>query len=308
VALSFDSLVRRSTFLARGLGFAFLTFFLTSFLRDLGTIELTGDMLPALVTGPPSRSLAVLFAVSLVTTALAVLFVRLYSRAGPEAECPRPLLAASRSWWAEWVRGALLGAGLATLAVAPMVVAGHVEILGLARGGFDGPPAWLAVLGILTLEAAREELGFRGPALRDLTRAVSFPLAATFLSASFAIIHAGNPAVGRAGLTGIFVAGMALAGLARARGDLGMVCGVHAAWNVTLGMVWSVPVSGVRLHTRLLSTSADHSPWTGGAFGAEASVPALLVLLGFAVVAWSQPAPTVVPAPPPDADGGEPRP
>lgn len=284
--ISFDALVARGVSVARGLGFAFLVYFVTALLRDLGGALIPGAAILDALRHGSAADLAACLAVSAATVALAILFVRLYSRTGPEADRPVPLLRLRAHWWREYVRGLLLGGGLATLAVAPAILMGQVEILGPVRDLAGAAPRLLLVLLLLALEAAREELGFRGPAQRELTRAAGFPLAAFFLAGSFAVIHAGNPEVGRAGMAGIFAAGLALAGLARARGDLGMVCGVHAAWNVALGMVWSVPVSGIRLHDRLLYTSSDTSIWTGGSFGAEASVPAIAVLFLFAFATW----------------------
>jgi len=280
--ISFDSLVSRGVSIARGLGFAVVVYFVTALLRDAGGMLLPGAaILEALTHGSTTDVLACL-AVSAATIGIAVILVRLYSRTSADADRPVPLLRLRAHWWREWSRGLLVGAGLASLAVAPAIAMGQVEILGPVRGLADHPLRMLAVVLILALEAAREELGFRGPAQRELTRAVGFPVAAIFLAGSFALIHAANPAVGRAGMAGIFAAGLALAGLARARGDLGMVCGVHAAWNLALGMAWSVPVSGIRLQDRLLYTSSDTSMWTGGSFGAEASLPAIVVLFLFA--------------------------
>lgn len=287
--MTFEGLAERGTAIARGLGFAFVVYFLTAFLRDAIGLSVPGGWFVDAVTGGPGGPWIGL-AICLVTVALAFLLVRLYSRTGPNADRPRPLLRLNGSWAREWFRGALLGGGLATVVIAPLVMGRETEILGFARDILQRPHEWLAVVLILVLEAAREELGFRGPAQRELTRAVSFPVAAIFLAFSFAIIHGGNPAVGRLGLVGIFVAGLALAGLARARGDLGMVCGVHAGWNVALGLVWSLPVSGLQLDPVLLSTSSNRSIWTGGSFGVEASVPAVVVLLLFGFVTWRLPA------------------
>jgi CAAX protease family protein len=300
----FDAFVARSLAVARGLGFAFLVYFVTALLRDVGGTLIPGAAILDAVTHGGTTGLLACLAVSAATMALAVLLVRLYSRTHGEADRPVPLLRLRAHWWREWARGLLIGAGLATLAVAPSIALGQVEILGPVRDLAGHAPRMLLIVLILALEAAREELGFRGPAQRELTRAVGFPIAAIFLAGSFAVIHAGNPAVGRAGMAGIFAAGLALAGLARARGDLGMVCGVHAAWNVALGMVWSVPVSGIRLHDRLLYTSSDTSIWTGGSFGAEASGPAIVVLFLFAFATWRL-SPAVCPATEADAAAAE---
>lgn len=285
--MSFEGIVQRGTWIARGLGFVFLVYFVTSALREIVALKFPGANLGPAISGEGAPRIAL--AVSAVTVALAVVFVRLYSRTDDQADRPWKLVRFDRWWATEWLRGAFLGGALASLAVAPIVAMGESQILGLARDAFSRPGAWATTVLILILEAAREEMGFRGPGQRDLTRAVSFPLAALFLSFSFAVIHAGNPDVGLPGMTGIFLAGVGLAGLARARGDLGMVCGVHAAWNIALGMIWSMPVSGHQLDPVLLDTSSNTSIWTGGFFGVEASVSAFVVLLGFAVVTWSLP-------------------
>ncbi len=279
--MTLDGALQRAMWIARGLGFTFLVYFLTVF---PGLIVPGAGVIDAMTGGSRGPWLAV--GVSAVTFALATLFVILYSRTGPDADRPWKLLRVDRWWRAEWGRGLVIGAGLATLAVAPIVMRSETHILGFAPDAFSRPWDFLGVGLILVIEAAREELGFRGPAQRELSRAVSFPGAAVFLAASFALVHAGNPAVGGTGLLGIFLAGVGLAGLVRARGDLGMACGVHAGWNLALGMVWSMPVSGLHLEPVLLDTSSNWSIWTGGSFGVEGSAPALVVLALFTLVTW----------------------
>jgi hypothetical protein len=270
---------------ARGLGFVFLVYFIPVVLRDapglLGAaswMELFGSNPP-----PPLGPLAVVC----VTFALSAAAAWMYGRA-VGANFPRPLLRLDRSWAREWAGGVLIGVLAATAAVVPAVLAGAIRVDGLGSGSAGVFAALLVVLG---LESAREELGFRGPSQRDLANAVSFPLAAVFLAGSFTLLHAGNPDVGRHGLLGIFFAGLALAGLVRARGDVAMACGAHAGWNWSLALLWSVPVSGLSTPSALLEVTVGDAPlWTGGSFGAEASVPGLLVLATAGFLTWRLPA------------------
>jgi membrane protease YdiL (CAAX protease family) len=288
--LDLADIVFRLTLVARGLGFVFLVYFIPVVARDLLGETLPGGGLPGLLSGNPEGAFwpAVLSGSTLAVSAAAVL---LYSRTGYGAARPKRLLWLDRPWFREWGRGFAIGAIAATIVLAPLFLVGALRIDSVSSAWREQPTRVLAVLVTLFFEAAREEFGFRGPAQRDISAALTFPIAAIFLSGSFAVIHGGNPDIGSSGLLGVFLAGLALAGLARARGDLGMVCGVHAGWNVFTAMVWSVAVSGFQLDVALFEVSSTGSElWTGGAFGVEGSLPGIVVFLVLAFVSWSLPA------------------
>jgi membrane protease YdiL (CAAX protease family) len=287
--IRFPDVLARLVLGARGLGLVFVVYFLPVLARDVAGLSIPGANwfdLTRVSPGPPWLALAVVT----VTFALSAAVVLLYTRAGGAvAVQPTPLLRADRAWFADWGRGVLLGGLCATVAVVPALLAGALRIQGVRP--VERPDVLVALGLVLVLEAGREELGFRGPSQRDLTAAGGFPLAAVFLAGSFTVVHAGNPDVGRSGLVGIFLAAIALAGLVRARGDVAMACGLHAGWNVFLGLVWSVPVSGVPLAPALLDVqSSGPSFWTGGSFGAEAGAPGLVVLAVLGLVTWMLPA------------------
>jgi membrane protease YdiL (CAAX protease family) len=287
--LTIPDIVDRLTMVARGLGFVFLVYFIPVVARDLLGNVLPGGGFVGLLTGDPDGPFVPLL-LSTLTVAVSGAFVLLYSRTWEGACRPRRLLRFDRDWWREWGHGTLIGVGAATLVLAPLFLAGIYRLDSVSFGWREQPGWLLAIVAVLFLEGAREEFSFRGPAQRELTGAVSFPIAAIVLAGSFAIIHAGNPNVGRSGVLGVFLAALALAGLARARGDLGMVCGVHAGWNIGTAVVWSVPVSGFQLDVALLDvSSAASDSWTGGAFGVEGSVPGIVAFLALAFVSWSLP-------------------
>ena len=66
--------------------------------------------------------------------------------------------------------------------------------------------------------------------------------------------------------------------------------GIHFGWNLTLGMLFGLPVSGLRLFNVVVRTTASGPRWvTGGSYGVEASVTGgVVVLVGIAVV-WKLP-------------------
>lgn len=283
-----DAFFRRLMLVPRGLGFVVIVYFVSVVLRDLLGQALPGHGLVGALRGDEAGPWIPLV-ISVGTLAIPVLFVRLYARTGPEANVPRPLLACTPRAAVEWGLGFLVGGACAAVAVLPLLLAGAIEVTG-GGGGLVRPP-WttLAVVLILFAEAAREELGFRGPAQRDLARATREPIAAVFLAGSFALIHRANPAIGPWALAGIFAAGVALAGVVRARGDLWMACGIHTGWNICLGLVWSVPVSGHPLANAAFETKVHESLWTGGAFGPEAAPTGLAAFVLLGVLAWSRP-------------------
>jgi membrane protease YdiL (CAAX protease family) len=68
------------------------------------------------------------------------------------------------------------------------------------------------------------------------------------------------------------------------------VIGLHAAWNLAQGGLYGIPVSGENMDGVLRPDIRGSDPLTGGAFGAEASLPAIVVATAFGLmllyVAW----------------------
>jgi membrane protease YdiL (CAAX protease family) len=271
---------------ARALGFVFLVYFIPVLLRDLPAQVSGGDGLLALLAGATNAPW-IPFACVLGSVGLSMLFVRLYSRTGPPANHPRPLLSFDRSELARWSLGFGIGTSIIVAAHGALAVAGVLRIEGCSSTILDRPALAIAILGTLLAEALREELAFRGPPQRDLSRVVGFPLAAVFLSGSFTLLHLANPNAESTGLLGVFLAGMALAGVVRAEGNLSLAAGLHAGWNVALGMIVSVPVSGITLGARLLDARLDGGPLaTGGGFGFESSALGIATLFAAGFFAW----------------------
>jgi membrane protease YdiL (CAAX protease family) len=281
VRVTLDSLVDRAMLGARALGFVFLIYFVPVLLRDVLGAVLPGDGIFALFSPEPSP-LGIGLAISAGTTLLSLVFVWVHSRLGHGAREPRTLIRADHAFGRDWIVGFALGALSCGVVFGGLVASGMIRVSGISTNFHVGGA--LVAGAILLLESLREELGFRGPAQRDLGRAIGFPLSAVFLAGSFALVHRANPAFTPLGLLGVFLAGLFLAGVVRRRGDLALASGWHGGWNVFVGLVWSIPLSGYRLGGALLETTSDgDSTWTGGRFGIEGSWPgiALFVVLGF---------------------------
>jgi hypothetical protein len=57
--------------------------------------------------------------------------------------------------------------------------------------------------------------------------------------------------------------------------------GIHAAWNFTQGEIYDVPVSGTDVHGILVARLSGPQLLSGGGFGLEASVIAMVVATAF---------------------------
>jgi membrane protease YdiL (CAAX protease family) len=198
-----------------------------------------------------------------------------------------------------------LALGLAAWALPDLAGAYHTRVADLETGALvrDGARVMLLVFAL----AAVEELIFRGALQRFLARRLSTAQAVLCSSLIFAIAHGVlNPAAPTLGLLGVAVAGGML-GLAYARsGTLWLPLGLHAGWNLAVGLVAGLPVSGAQLPLHLLDTEAVGNVLaTGGAYGPEASLVGILVLAGGIAAVWflpverapERPAPAVDPAP-----------
>lgn len=154
-----------------------------------------------------------------------------------------------------------------------------------------------------------EELLMRAIMMRLLMRAFGVWPALIVQSALFGALHLANPNASMTAAAAIAVeAGFMLAAFYLLTGRLWVSVGVHAAWNFTQGWLWGASVSGTaRLPSAMISTPKPGAPelLSGGAFGPEASLPAMVVGTSVAVVvlwwAWKKgnfkALPDVVPEP-----------
>jgi CAAX protease family protein len=135
-----------------------------------------------------------------------------------------------------------------------------------------------------------EELSFRGYPFQKLTESCGAFWAIVLLSAVFAALHLGNPDAGGWRSWGFFntIAVGIIFSLARIRsGSLWLSFGLHFSWNFFQGIVFGLPVSGLREFNTLVQASAQGPHWlTGGAYGPEASASCSLVLVMALPLVW----------------------
>lgn len=220
----------------------------------------------------PKSDLELRFVGQCVGVLIALSVYALLVRLG-EARLPSEL--ALRPALFETLVGIALGAAMFA------IVMGVLSGLGLYDITYLGPVSAWAAAGKAVEAGVVEELAVRGVMLRLLWRAFG-PAPAFGLSAlAFGGGHLFNPESSLlAAICIMLEAGIMLGAFYALTGRLWMSIGVHAAWNFTQGYVFGATVSGSDLGPALARSTArgDVPIWlSGGGFGPEASLPALIV-------------------------------
>ena len=166
--------------------------------------------------------------------------------------------------------GALLFS--AVTAVAALV--GVYDIVGLGRARSI---LFVAVMfGIIP--GVMEELVFRGILFRHLEDFGGSWFALALTSALFGYVHLGNPNATVFSSFAIAVeTGVLLGGAYMLTRSLWAPIGIHAAWNFTQSQIFDVPVSGNDGTGLVEAKLSGPELLSGGAFGLEASVIALVI-------------------------------
>lgn len=181
----------------------------------------------------------------------------------------------------ELAKGVLFGTLLFTAMTGVVALLGGFEVLGLRGAG----QIW-SMLAIAIVSGTIEETLFRGVLLRQLEKLIGTWGALAITSALFGLGHIVNPdATWFSSVAIALEAGILLGAAYLYTRRLWLAVGIHAAWNFTQGWVFSIPVSGGEAPLGLLITRRVGPDWlTGGDFGLEASVVALIMATAAGIV------------------------
>lgn len=183
-----------------------------------------------------------------------------------------------KGWVRDLLMGTALGCVMAVFAWAPAAISGEVHQAGLGDLFYFLVPMFV--------NAAGEELLFRGYIFQRGVEVLG-PVAATLLaSILFGLMHMGNPNVTPLAIAVIMLGGIFFALCYLRTGSLWLPIGAHAAWNILLAKVLGVPVSGKEFGDSLLRTiSQGPEIITGGSFGPEGGIAGIIALIiGIALV------------------------
>ena len=178
----------------------------------------------------------------------------------------------------ETLAGIAIGFALFSVIVAAAAVVGvyHVD------GTGDASLLLIALIGDGLFPAISEELLFRGILFRWLEQLGGSWAALLLSSALFGFSHWWNPDATLVSSIGISLeAGLLLGGAYMLTRKLWVPMGFHAAWNVTQGEIYGIPVSGHPVHGLVRSRLEGPEILTGGGFGLEASLIAIVIATAF---------------------------
>ncbi|MCU1280822.1 MAG: protease self-immunity family protein [bacterium] len=176
---------------------------------------------------------------------------------------------------AEAARGFVIGAALFSVTIAVLLLLGVATV---ERG--DG---WRAlVVGLLAAlgAAMTEETLLRAIFFRVIEGSLGTWIALALSAALFGLLHAFNPGATAVSSVAIALeAGVLLAAAFVFTRRLWMAIGLHTAWNFTEGGIFGASVSGTTPYGLFRTHFAGAKILSGGAFGPEASIVAVLLCL-----------------------------
>ena len=184
--------------------------------------------------------------------------------------------------WKDQALGLLLGVLYFGAVVGLMALAGSYTI---TSARFNLMPQLTAFM-LFYVVAVFEEIIFRGVVFRLIDDRWNTALALIISAVLFGALHYWNPGASLWSSCAIAIeAGLLLGAAYKHFGTLWLPIGIHWAWNYVQGNVLGFAVSGVQTSDKIFSPIITGSDWiTGGAFGAEASVPAVGVGLLLTIV------------------------
>ncbi|MEO6113302.1 MAG: type II CAAX endopeptidase family protein [Sphingomicrobium sp.] len=175
-------------------------------------------------------------------------------------------------------KGVSVGAGFGFLLFSLIVgIAALFDVYNIVGpGGTD--QVIPSLIAIAILPGFMEELLFRGILFHFLEKFGGSWFALAMTSALFGLAHIFNDnATALSSFAIAIEAGVLLGGAYMLTRSLWMPIGLHASWNFTQGEIYDVPVSGFDQHGLVTAQLSGPELLSGGAFGLEASVIAMII-------------------------------
>ena len=172
--------------------------------------------------------------------------------------------------------GIAVGAGLLAVSITIIAVLGYYEVTGSNPASVMLPTFAMAIA-----SGYVEEVLFRGVLFRIIEESLGTWIALALTSLLFGFAHMMNP---NATLFSSFAiameAGVLLGAAYVLTRRLWLAVGIHFAWNFTQGGIFGGRVSGITMDGLLESQLSGPTLFSGGEFGVEASIFALVLGVG----------------------------
>ena len=192
-------------------------------------------------------------------------------------------------WLKELGRGFLIGAVQFSLVVVLLLVTGTGS-LKFGQVNLQSLIFVLAIIPFWILQGGTEELVTRGWLFPAVSAKSNIFIGILISSALFGALHLFNPGVTVLPIVNIILDGIFACFLMLKYDNMWVLAGMHGAWNFVQGNVYGIQVSGQGANASVFNyTSQTSIDWlSGGAFGAEGSIFASIVLIGCIVyLYWS---------------------
>ena len=192
-------------------------------------------------------------------------------------------------WLKELGKGFLIGSIQFSLIVALLLLTGSGK-LELAELGLEPVLFILALIPFWILQGGTEELVTRGWLFPAVSAKSNILVGVLVSSALFGAMHLLNAGVTVLSIVTIILDGIFACLLMIKYDNMWVLAGMHGAWNFVQGNVYGIQVSGNGATASVFNyTSQTSIDWlSGGAFGAEGSIFASIVLIGcIAYLYWS---------------------
>jgi len=145
---------------------------------------------------------------------------------------------------------------------------------------------WVALLGMVMLVIAfMEEWLFRGYVYEIVREHHTAGRTILLTAIAFSTLHITNPGSNFLAWINILLIGIVLGQLRELTGRLWVPFGLHLGWNLALGMVYGVPVSGLEMPSAFRISIEDlPRALGGGPFGPEASAVLTVLFVVLAIL------------------------
>lgn len=183
-----------------------------------------------------------------------------------------------------YAKGILLGFFLLSLIVLILKLTGFAEINKNA-GGFN-KKLFLVFLLAWIIQGFEEEFLLRSILMNQMAGKGKIKVALIANSLIFSIFHLGNAGFNLMAFINIFLMGFVFSLIFYIKDSIYLVAAAHSFWNMTMGNIFGLAVSGNRPPGASLFTTKLEGPalMTGGGFGLEASLVSSLVLGILAII------------------------
>lgn len=184
-----------------------------------------------------------------------------------------------RGWLPELLVGLAIGGVLFSIVVGIIALGGGYQIIGT-----NSLSVMFPVVGLAIVSGVSEEILLRGLFFRLIEEWLGSWAALLLSAALFGALHLGNTNASLlAGFAIALEAGVMLAAIFMITRRLWAAIGVHAGWNFVQGGIYGIAISGNATPGLLRAEISGSDLLTGGAFGAEASLPAIIICTAFGI-------------------------